>query len=111
MRVPILLLGAALMPACSGLQVAAPPDHCHLGRKHSWHVLNAPPANAAELLAIADENPATHGVKGPDLWLSHSNGNILLCRGNSDAGEKWTFRQRDGHWEAESEVEVWVVAK
>jgi hypothetical protein len=111
MRALAILVAVSFGAGCTANEQIGVADHCNLRSKSQWTLLASPPTDAAVLLKIVHENPGMPGVVGPDLWLSHTNGDILLCRGNSDAGEKWIFRQREGHWESASEVEVWVVAK
>jgi hypothetical protein len=107
MRTLAALSVIAALGACAAIRMEAA-RRCVPDSKDSWIVLEAPHAAKMDLLPLAVTDPGMPPVRGPDVWLVHLTGDIMLCRVNTRGGGFWIFRKDAEGWNV-VDKQSWVI--
>ena len=100
------VVGVTLVACAASARIAA--NRCEPGWSDSWTILEESPSIAKDLLQLAVDEPGMPRALGPRVWLSHTDGSIMLCRVNTHGGGKWRFRLSGERWEL-IDRESWVI--
>jgi hypothetical protein len=70
--------------------------------------MEKPPEAADQLKQLARPINPDFPARGRNVWLTQSDGSVMLCRVNTRGGGKWIFRMEDENWKVVDQ-DSWIV--
>jgi len=110
-----MVLAAAFVVGCAGApekRALQPRELCVLDQPQEWSLLAQAPADAGELVSLANAHPVfPNSSASPAItdWFRSEGGALLLCRHDNAGciGEWWIFRSDAQEWKIEKS-DGWV---